>query len=858
MTRNGANRWPAFGSTGRRLAAASGCACGVALTGCVTDPPAPLELDTPAAYVEPDVYDRTARPITELIPTRAGRTDPRERTRRVADSTLTAQRPPAERASDTFGGVEAGEVRRVRLAFAGAPGAVVARTLLDEYMGVDYLVEEGLSGTVTMQVDEEMSVGDVSRLLHTLATIYGWVIERRDGITVVSAQDAETNRSPAVDIMRTRAAFGDATPALRVRRLRYLDPARVAGTGGQNALLSSILSRTALIATSGPVIVMGDTTARLNRASELLSVLDTPAFDGVRLVTYRLAHQDPADAAELLTSLASGTRLAGGEGGDALVQFIAVPDSDRLFVVARDATVLGQAELLIDQIDRADAAERRYRFLYRVQHADPTRLRAMVEGAFASRIEQDRNADTTDKMQMTWETQDGLLLVNATYDDYVDLMATMRALDVAPQQVLLQVVIAEVALTDDLQFGVEYFLDAIDQEGFGTIELTGTPGQVANPTGAAFFIGGSGLALVQALDAESSANVLSQPRLTALDGAEANFQVGGEVPVVSTSQNSDTQVGGDSTLIQEIERIETGIILTLQPRINESGSVRLTTNLEVRSVGADTPLGPTFDERTLQTEVLVPHGKTLVLAGFIDDQRDDSTSKTPLLGDIPGLGLAFNNFEQSTLRRELLLTITPRIINNPNESGLVVDEFLEAATRVRSVLSREPRDLPRGMLHDSSQLDIEPAVTLVLPPRPADDTRADQGQPIDPPARQREPEPQPAPDTEEERPEGPEIPGWMRQMLEQAAPNGGLSDAATWQPPASVEQAWIASPGPRSHEVAWAIAASDPFALGVAPASVWDQPSQTGPSLSIAMPTTTHRTTHTSAARSTPPEGSPW
>jgi len=787
----------------RLVAGACGVAAGVVLCGCASEPPLPLDFGSERAFEAPRAYDHGARPVTELVRSRPGGAEAGARARRVGEVMLRASGGGGDVGGGGVGvgGVGTGELMGVRLAFSGAPGSVVARTLLDRYMGVDYLVDDDLPGVVTLEVDEEMSVGDVSRLLHSLALVYGWTVERVDGVVAVRSQSEESVRSVNGAVLRSRAAFGDATPALRVRRMRYVDPEQIAGGSGRNALLSSVLSDGALVATSGPLIVMGDTTARLNRASELLSVLDAPAFDGVRLVTFRLAHKDPEEAAQLLSSLAEGTRLSGAEGGRSLVEFVPVPGGDRLLVIAREASALDQAALLVDQVDRPDTEGRRYRFVYRVQHADTTRLRALIERSFASRIEEDAGVEDTDKMQLTWENQDGLLLVHGSYADYVDLVEMLRVLDGPPQQVLLQVVIAEVTLTDDLEFGVEYFLDALNEDGLGTLELAGTPGGVADPSGSAFFVGGSGLALIQALDAESSANVLSQPRLTVTDGSTSRFQVGGEVPVVARSQNSDTQVGGDTTLIQDIERVETGVIVEFQPRINESGHVRLETLLEVRSVGVDTPLGPTFDERILNTDVVVPHGRTLVLAGFIDDQRDESSTRVPVLGSIPGVGLPFTTVDDSTLRRELLLTITPTVINDPDESAVLFDEFLESTRRVRAVLTREPNDLPRGYLREQSIDGGGPAVRLILPADPGGDggiggVGAGDGVGASGGAASGPGAVGPATGAGSGGGEGgeePEMPGWMRELLENAEPSGGGGGGGGGEGGGGVGWRWSAS-----------------------------------------------------------------
>ena len=403
------------------------------------------------------------------------------------------------------------------------------------------------------------------------------------------------------------------------------------------------------------------------------------------------------------------------------MRFIPIGESDRLAVVARDPTVLTYARNLLLQIDRPDARERRYRFLYNVQHADPTQLQTLIGQAFAPRIAAGDSVADTDQMRITWDTVDGRVLIHATYEDYVDLMGVMAALDRPPQQVVLQTVIAEVQLVDRLSFGVEYFLESLDVDGLGTFELSGTPGLLPAQTGSAFFVGASGFAVLEALRSESSLNVIQQPTVTLVDGGIANFQVGGETPVQQSEEDTDTTVGGDSTVRRQIIYRDTGIILSLEPRVSESGDVRLKIDLENTAVGAETDLGPEFTTQKLVTEVVVPHGQTIVLAGFIENRRSEFDSKTPVLGDLPGLGLPFTSITDTDERSELFLTITPEIINNPNNASRTVSGFLEAADRMQLALSAKADQLPIAMLRDPDLLDAAPAVRLVLPPRPSDE-----------------------------------------------------------------------------------------------------------------------------------------
>jgi general secretion pathway protein D len=136
------------------------------------------------------------------------------------------------------------------------------------------------------------------------------------------------------------------------------------------------------------------------------------------------------------------------------------------------------------------------------------------------------------QVRIVLDSEEKLLLIQSTPEDYADILATLRALDRPRQQVYLSSMIAEVGMTGSLKFGVEYFLQALNKDGIGLLELSGTPGLPDIASAGAFFVGGDGLAIVQALESQAEVNILSQPKLTVSDGAEGSIQVGGSVPVV--------------------------------------------------------------------------------------------------------------------------------------------------------------------------------------------------------------------------------------------------------------------------------------------------------------------------------------
>ncbi len=176
---------------------------------------------------------------------------------------------------------------------------------------------------------------------------------------------------------------------------------------------------------------------------------------------------------------------------------------------------------------------------------------------------------------------------------------------------------------------MEYFLNATDPngngEGFGSLDLLGTPGGVANPTGSLIFAAADGFAVLEALDSVADTRLISSPSISAVNGGIASINVGGEEPIPA----GDTITSGGN-VTDNIERRETGITVEAQPFINESGEIRISLSIDIADLGpARGDLGPSFTTRIVETEVLTRHGQTFLIGGIIIDNTTNTRSQIP-------------------------------------------------------------------------------------------------------------------------------------------------------------------------------------------------------------------------------------
>ncbi|RMH25349.1 MAG: hypothetical protein D6693_08805 [Planctomycetota bacterium] len=663
----------------------------------------------------------TPRPKTEVLPTVGGLADGHAETILLARQRLEARRAGPERL-----GAEAlpdgpRDARPVSLAFNNLEARDALRVLIGELLGRNSVIDPGVQGQVTLEVDAELSTRDLYDLLDAVCVAYGWSVETHGPALVVRPATTRAG-STAAPILTARSASPSERPAVRVYPLAHI--------AGQQAadVVKALLSPGGTPIVAGRLLVVADTVAQLNRVGALIEALDIPAFDGVEVWTYELAHADPTEAARTLDTIAKQTGLA--PQNDPLATFAALPGASRLMVIARDGSLQPMIRQWVEMVDRPPGAMERLAYVYRIQHLEPERLRQMLTSFYAGRLETNSQDPFDPGMRIVVEPSEELLLIRATPDDYADLMALLERIDRPRQQVHLQAVIAEVTLSDSLEYGVEYFLST--DTGSGLLELAGSVNQFspANPAGSAVFLATDGFAVVNALKTAGDVAVLGVPSTTVRDNATADLTVGAEVPIFTASLDSPTQVGGTTGIRNEVEYRETGTILKVTPHINETGDVTMEVTLEVTDAVPTTSSGidsPTFTTRSATTTVTVPHGHTVLIGGAIETRATDRTSGIPLLGDIPGVGLAFRSREKSVDRTELLLAVTPTIVNDPADHRAVMSEFLAAAAGIRSALASFEAPIPEELrtAQADAMRDAAAALTGAAGPDPAHATPAE-------------------------------------------------------------------------------------------------------------------------------------
>jgi general secretion pathway protein D len=292
---------------------------------------------------------------------------------------------------------------------------------------------------------------------------------------------------------------------------------------------------------------------------------------------------------------------------------------------------------------------------------------------------------------------DNTLLIQATPQDYDEILKLLRDLDVAPRQVLVEAKIYEVDLTGDFSSGVEAYLqnkNAALPSGTTTtlqaISNAGAAGALNLTTG--MLVGSSRqlLAVLSASESRTRAKLISAPRLIATDSMAATMNVGSAVPTLTSQAAGGVTVGGNSQIFQGISTVQTGVTLNVLARVTPGGIVTMKIQQEVSAPVAPAASAsiqsPSFSQRSFSTQITVQDGDTVAIGGIISDSDTYSTGGVPLLNRIPLLGAVFGNKSITKSRTELVVLMTPHIIYDTNQVAEASDEVKAGFKHLRSMM----------------------------------------------------------------------------------------------------------------------------------------------------------------------------
>ena len=430
------------------------------------------------------------------------------------------------------------------------------------------------------------------------------------------------------------------------------------------------------------ILLLYGEASQIKQITEIIKNFDIPYLKEKKIaflkITYWKVDEFLIQLKQILSAIGLKTTNIPSKPG---IMLIPVKSLESIFVVAPDEESL---KLVLDWKEKLDipeaAGEEEKIFTYKPKYSKASdlvesikKLYGIAEEEQIKKRERKKITKLPVKFKIASDDARNIVAVLTTPKNFEKILKLLKKLDVPPRQVLIEATIAELSLMDELQYGLEWYIR--NRLAGGNYTISSLFGLPTTPGFTYQFIANAEKfkALLYAFAMKDLVHILSTPRLLVLDNQEAIIQVGSDVPIVVSE--ATTQIV--TNIIRSIQYRHTGVILKVKPTINTEGMVTLYISQEVSEMGASPPgiESPTILIRKINTNVVAQSGQSVILGGLISENRGYTVNKVPILGDIPILGNLFKTTTESKRKSELIVILTPTIINNPEEAAYITKEL---------------------------------------------------------------------------------------------------------------------------------------------------------------------------------------
>jgi len=633
------------------------------------------------------------------------------------------------------------------LNFEGLDVREVAKVILGDYLKESYTVHPSVAGTVTFRTIRPIPMKDLLPTLEMLLRQNGAAVVKEEGIYKILPVGA-VRGSVSPQLGAPAAALPQGFSVVVV-------PLKFVGAREMARLLEPFASdNTVRIDETRNLVIMAGNQREIRHLIDTVELFDVDWLSGYSVGLFPVRS---GDVKSLVTDLdrVFGPAAQGPLGG--IVRIVPIERLNALFIVTTQPKYLEMARTWLERLDQAGGTSGGSKFyVYQVRNGKAENLAQLIGDLFSTRRTTTTaptlapgqrpteirstpfgpstpgqtttttvspssstfqlpgsGGTTAGEVKVIADKDTNSLLILAAPSDYEVVENAIRKLDIVRRQVLVEVLLAEVTLTDDLTFGIDWFLRAKGGTILGAQNTTGSlPTNVATPSGTAIAAAASvgqygGLQLInlsgtevravlRAIGSDGKTQVLASPQIMVLDNEKAEIKVGSRISV-QTQQQSGVTTG----LVNSFSYLETGVLLAVTPRINSGGMVTLEINQEVSaaapaSINATNP-NPDVATRNAKTSVQVASGESIVLAGLIQQDTGRETSGIPLLSKIPVLGALFGTQTLSRKRTELVMMVTPRIVSDVSQAREATEELRRKLPALEGMLPKAPTTPPPSL-----------------------------------------------------------------------------------------------------------------------------------------------------------------
>ena len=642
---------------------------------------------------------------------------------------------------------------------------------LSDFLDINYIIDPAVKGKVNIHTTSEV---DKRQLLSILETIFEMnnisVVKQGDFYKILPSKDAQ-KEGVEVGVGRDIEKPDSLDRmTIQIMPLKYVPTAEVV------KVIKPFSSKNGEMVefTKSNIIILFDTAANIQKIVKLVNIIDTDLFDQNEVRFFKAKNANVTDLAKELESIFTSIGIDKATGKGLGLAIVPVERAGVVVAVSPIPNVLDQVQHWVEVLDTIDKDADEQVFIYFVENGKAEEIADILtqlyggEGSSSSRSSSDRKSTTgksssgsssssssrnsrssrsgsgsdsrssssasktktptksgasgkanvldNDVIIVTDETTNAII-VKSNSQDYAKIKETIQRLDIIPRQVLIEVLIAEVQLAGDMQFGVEWSLlqnndklggyKGSSKSGTDFFPTSKTPGLYDAAVGSSFDMAksaGKGFtylfeserlrAFLLAQASDSKLNTLSAPNILIADNKQAHIEVGQEVPIVTSEYvplDTSNTVTNSSTS-RSIEYRNTGVILDVTPRINDKGLVSMEISQEVSDVADQTTSGiqsPTFNNRKAETSVVVQNGQTVVIGGIIKDKTGSVGSGLPFISKIPVISYLFGYKSTVLAKTELIIMLTPHVVKNGGEAAAITAEYKEKMKEVQTRLKRD-------------------------------------------------------------------------------------------------------------------------------------------------------------------------
>lgn len=600
----------------------------------------------------------------------------------------------------------------ITLNFEGDPLPMIVNLILGDILKENYVIAPGVSGNVTFATVKPINKDQVLPILEMLLS---WnnaalvFIEDRYHV-MPRAEAIKGNLIPSFGHMEQRNGY-----TVMVVPLKYIAPAEM------EKVLAPYAKEGAVVKADNArnLLFLSGTKRELAMYMDTVNIFDVDWLEGMSTGIFTLERvESDTVVAEMEAIFGEGAEnpLAG------MFRFMPLERLNAIMVITPQEKYLYKAEQWIKRLDRSDSEASSNLYVYDVKNIKAVDLAGYLNEVFggssgrssqksssgtvapglsgkeigsssnkSQTIKKNSGSSNKDGVNITAIEENNQILISSNAQEYDAIMAAIARLDKEPFQVYIEAKVIEVTLEEGESSGVQWlFGDSRDSDSDSDSDsdpvigpakrlfgLDDTKGASLGTALNYVFTGLDVTSTIDAVETDGKVTVLSTPSIFVLNNKEASINVGRQIPIPTNNIGNNFNNNNNNNFRSSVTYRQTGVKLQVKPRINPGGLVYLELTQEVSAPGTPDPVSNNvaIDNRDLKTEVAIQSGQTIVMGGLISENHRKGYSGVPVLGKVPLLGKLFSQRTKSSDRTELIVLITPTVIENPEQAKQLTKEY---------------------------------------------------------------------------------------------------------------------------------------------------------------------------------------